>query len=146
MFCFGLRSFRIKSWAGACNPSDPGVVGAPPQGRPIPLRSIGRPCGGLGLSRELLQTKFYTTEQILGYFHYPGLYPYDNNQAERDVRMMKVREKIRGTFRSAKHGKAFCDIRSVISSSRKQDRPILETLRSLLVAPAALGESLAQGS
>ena len=38
---------------------------------------------------------------------------------------------------SAEHGKAFCDIRSMISSSRKQDRPILETLRSLLVAPTA---------
>jgi hypothetical protein len=57
---------------------------------------------------------------------------------------MKVREKISGTFRSVDHGNYFCDIRGVISSSRKQGRPILETLRCLISAPAALGQSLAQ--
>ena len=97
-------------------------------------------------SLNLLRRMEKRWEEILGYFFYPGLYPYDNNQAERDVRMMKVREKINGTFRSAKHGKAFCDIRGIISSARKQKRPILAILRRLFFAPTALGESLARGS
>ena len=35
-------------------------------------------------------------EEVLGFFSYPGLYPFSNNQAEQDVRMMKVREKLSG--------------------------------------------------
>jgi len=59
---------------------------------------------------------------------------------------MKVREKISGTFRSEKHGESFCDIRSVISSTRKQGRAMLETLTEMLSSPEALGQSLAQGT
>jgi transposase len=82
----------------------------------------------------------------MGYFLYPGLYPYDNNQVERDVRMMKVREKISGTFRGEEHAKGFSDIRSIISSARKQSRARLTTLSELIGQPTTLGLSLAQGS
>ena len=81
-------------------------------------------------------------EEIMVYFEY-GHVPYDNNQAERDLRMMKVREKISGTFRSDRHSKAFCDLRSVISNARKQSLPMLETLTALLRSPTQLGERLA---
>ena len=63
-----------------------------------------------------------------------------------DVRMMKVREKISGTFRSDEHAKGFCDIRSIISSARKQGRAMLATLSDLISRPSELGLSLAQGS
>ena len=115
-----------------------------PEPPPKPKGQKGRVARGKSLN--LLDRLGKHWEKILGYFHYPGLYPYDNNQAERDVRPMKVREKISGTFRSEEHAKSFCDTRGIISTARKQKRPILETLRCLLAAPAALGRSLAQGS
>lgn len=83
-------------------------------------------------------------KEIMGFFAYPDV-PYDNNQAERDLRMMKVREKISGTFRAESHAQAFCDIRGIISSARKQSRSILNTLASLIESPKSLGKKLADG-
>lgn len=83
-------------------------------------------------------------EEIMGFFENPGI-PFDNNQAERDLRMMKVREKISGSFRSDDHAAAFCDLRAVISSATKQGRNLLNCLAEMLRSPKDLGEKLAQG-
>ena len=84
-------------------------------------------------------------EEVMGFFEYEGI-PFDNNQAERDLRMMKTREKISGTFRSEEHAKHFSDIRSVVSTARKQSRGLLKTLAEMLRLPEKLGSSLANGS
>jgi len=54
--------------------------------------------------------------------------PFTNNLAERDARMMKLRQKISGGFRSDGSAKDFAVIRSLLSTARKQGWDMLETL------------------
>jgi transposase len=60
--------------------------------------------------------------------------PFTNNQGERDLRMMKVKMKISGGFRTMAGAETFTRLRSVVSTARKQGWNILETL----VAPPAI--------
>ena len=62
--------------------------------------------------------------------------PFDNNLAERDVRMIKVKEKISGTFRSDKGAQRFCKIRSLISTAIKQNQNVFDAIKNIF-----LGES-----
>ncbi len=56
--------------------------------------------------------------------------PFTNNLAERDGRMMKLRQKISGGFRSECSAKDFAVIRAVLSTARKQGWNMLQTLTS----------------
>ena len=70
-------------------------------------------------------------DETLRFLTTPGV-PFTNNQAEQDVRMMKVKQKISGGFRTVAGAENFATIRGFISTERKQGRNIFDAITSQL--------------
>lgn len=67
---------------------------------------------------------------VLRFLHDPTV-PFTNNLAERDLRMMKCKQKISGGFRSSHGAQEFARIRGFISTARKQEWNIFEVIRKI---------------
>ena len=77
-------------------------------------------------------------QDTLRFLHDPKV-PFTNNQAERDGRMMKLRQKISGGFRSVEGAMDFALIRSLFSTAKKQGWNVID---ALTCDPANLAKSL----
>ena len=102
----------------AFHAAQPALTKARPRGRPP--RRVGH---------NLLLRLSTRRPDVLRFLANP-LVPFTNNLAERDARMMKLRQKISGGFRSEQGAEDFAVIRSLLSTARKQGWDLLDTLQN----------------
>ena len=85
-----------------------------------------------GLTARNLLNRFITSQTAVLRFMTDFAVPFDNNGSERDLRMLKLQQKIAGCFRTAEGVTAFCRVRSYLSSARKQGKNLLSALEHAL--------------
>lgn len=95
---------------------------------PPPPHKRGRP--KKSKARNLVERFALRKTEILRFAH-DFKVPFDNNLAERDIRMMKLQQKISGCFRSWTGAKEFARLRSYLSTIRKQGLSVWDALGSL---------------
>ena len=114
------RYFRVLAIGYAAQP--------PPEPRPAGRRGPQAQTE----PKNLLDALLHRAHQVLAFLDDLTI-PFTNNQAERDLRMVKVQQKVAGTFRSEDGATAYSRIRSYLSTMHKQGRPLLEALAAVFL-------------
>ena len=86
------------------------------------------------IGHNLLLRLVTRKSDVLRFLTDPGV-PFTNNEAERDGRMMKLQQKISGSFRSLTGATDFAIIRSLLATAQKQGWNLLDTITT---SPATL--------
>ena len=89
-------------------------------------RGRAKQSAATNLLRRMRQFK----PQVLRYLHEPDV-PFTNNEAERAIRMPKVKQKVSGCFRAETGAQSYCTIRSYLDTMRKQAHDIFTVLAQL---------------
>ena len=84
------------------------------------------------LSARNLCRRFFNNKSEVLRFMTDFAVPFDNNGSERDLRMLKLQQKIAGCFRTIEGVTTFCRVRSYLSSARKQGGSLLSALEHAL--------------
>jgi transposase len=95
--------------------------------KPVLQRAGSRGRKPQRVGHNLLLRLLTRKQDVLRFLADPNV-PFSNNLAERDARMMKLRQKISGGFRSAQGAQDFATIRSLLSTARKQGWNMINTL------------------
>ena len=93
--------------------------------------------GGQHKSYNLLQRFIERQEEITHFVHNFDV-PFDNNQAERDIRNVKNKQKVAGSFRSDEGVKGFAKISSIIGTAVKQGLSVFDTLKGIVVGDGVI--------
>jgi transposase len=82
-------------------------------------------------AQNLLERLWLGQDEVLAFLD-DFTIPFDNNQAERDLRMLKVQQKVSGCFRSDRGADAFACLRGYLSTLRKQGVALLAALETVV--------------
>lgn len=114
-------SHRLVKRDAKLNPRPDIARRGPPRGRPPSLPT----------PRTIVHRLRRKRDEVLCFMRDISV-PFDNNGSERDLRMVKLQQKISGCFRTDAGARSFCRVRSYISTARKQGHPLLRALERVL--------------